>query len=117
MTCASPFTTYSVPLLLELFQPGLELDELGGLMGLLCVIIFGDADDNVHHIRHTARAFCATVEFGIDLGGNHELPWIGLEEIEHDALDFLAGNHVALADKHGGGHLEVSTRRINAPHS
>ncbi|KRA55342.1 hypothetical protein ASD80_13080 [Devosia sp. Root635] len=71
-------------------------------MGLLAVVVFGDANDNVHHIRHAAAAFGAAIEFRIDLGRNHQLPGIGAEQIEDDILDLLAGNHVALADEHGG---------------
>ena len=81
-------------------------------MGLLRVVVFRDADDNVHHIRHAAAAFGAAAELGIDLGRDHQLPRIGLEQIEDDILNLLAGNHVALADEHGGatGQVELAAR-------
>src|ERR1041384_1805840 len=99
MTCASPFTTYSTPLLFEFFQPGLEIDQLSGLMGLLCVVVFGDAHDNVHHIRYAARTFGATIELRIDFGRHDKLPRIGLEKVQDDVLDLLGGDHIALTDK------------------
>ena len=66
------------------------------------MVVFGDADDNVHHIRYATAAFGATVEFAIDFGGHDQLPWIGLEQIKNDVLDLFAGNHVALAYEHDG---------------
>ena len=83
---------------------------------MLCMVVFGDAHDNVHHIRHAAGAFCAPVELGVDLGGDDQLPGIRLEQIEHDILDLLRGDHIALADKHGGP-IRFSTGAINDPHS
>ena len=53
------------------------------------VVVFGDANDNVHHIRHATAAFGAAIELGIDLGGNHQLPGIGAQQVEDDVLDFL----------------------------
>src|SRR5690554_1178058 len=73
MTCASPFTTYSTPLLLELIEPSRQRKDFAGLLGLLDVVVFRDADDNVHHIRHATTAFGAAIEFGIDLGRHHQL--------------------------------------------
>ena len=68
---------------------------------MLRVVVFGDPNDNVHHIRHAAAAFGPAIELTIDLGGHDQLPWIGLEQIEDDILNLLAGDHVALADEHG----------------
>src|SRR5690554_5864378 len=101
MTCASPFTTYSTLLLFELVQPGGKRNDRAGLQGLLRVVVFGDADDNVHHIRHATAAYGAAIELAINLGRHHQLPRIGLEQVEDDVLDFLAGDHVALTDEHG----------------
>jgi predicted metal-dependent hydrolase len=100
MTCASPFTTYSTLLFLELFQAGLNLDQIGLWMGLLRVVVFGDADDNVHHIRHAAAAFGAAIELVIDLGRDYQLPGIGAQQIEDDILNLLGRDHVALANEH-----------------
>ncbi|OAM76102.1 hypothetical protein A3840_13580 [Devosia elaeis] len=104
-------------MLFELFEPGLDVHQLSGLEGLLCVVVFCDPHDYVHHIRHAAGAFRATVQFGIDLGGHHELPRIGLEQIEHDVLDLLGADHIALADKHGGAGMGSQRGGINACHS
>ena len=65
------------------------------------VVVFGDANDNVHHIRHAAAAFRAAIELAINLGRDHQLPGIGAQEIQDNVLDFLAGDHVALTNKHG----------------
>ena len=46
---------------------------------------------------HLARRF----ELVIDLGGNHQLPGIGAQQIEDDILDLLGRDHVALANEHG----------------
>lgn len=78
-------------------------------MGILGVIILCDLDDNVHHIRHAARAFRTSVELAIDLRRDHQLPGIGLEKIKNDVLDLLRGDHIALADKHWWGRKVVST--------
>ena len=82
---------------------------------MLRVVVFGDADDNVHHIRHAARAFRTSVELGINFCGDHELPRIGLEQVQDDVLDLLGGDHVALADEHISGRKNYSQRAaINA---
>ncbi|KKB76914.1 hypothetical protein VW35_16110 [Devosia soli] len=78
-------------------------------MSILGVIILCDLDDNVHHIRHAARAFRAAIEFAIDLCRNDELPRIGLEQVQDDVLDLLGGDHVALADEHSLGRNVFST--------
>ncbi len=106
-------TTYSVPLLLETFQPGLDVHQFGGRECLLCVVIFGDPHDNVHHIRHAAGAFGAPIKLGIDLGGDDQLPRIGLEQIEHDVLD-LRDDVIIL---HWQTSMETRRRRfLNGPH-
>jgi hypothetical protein len=87
-------------LLLELFQPGLEVYQLSGLMGLLCVVIFRDADDNVHHIRYTPAALGATVQLTINLCGHNKLPRICAQQIEDDILDLPGRDHIALTDEH-----------------
>src|SRR5690606_24715417 len=103
MTCASPFTTYSIPLFFELFEPGLERDQLSGLVGLLCVVIFSDPHDNVHHIRYAAGTFRASVQFRVNLGRDNQLPGISFQQIENNVLDLFRRDHVALADKHFQG--------------
>src|SRR3954463_10487406 len=101
MTCASPFTTISTLLLLELCKAGFKLDELARRARLLEMVVLGDAHDNVHHIWHAAAAFGAAGELAIDLGRNHQLPGVLLEQGQDDVLDLLGGDHVALADEHG----------------
>ncbi|SFV26451.1 hypothetical protein SAMN05216456_0006 [Devosia crocina] len=68
---------------------------------MLGVIILCDLDDNVHHIRHAARAFRTSVEFAVNLRRHDKLPWIRLEQVQHDILDLFRGDHIALANKHG----------------
>ncbi|KKC41082.1 hypothetical protein WH87_02815 [Devosia epidermidihirudinis] len=75
-------------------------------MGLLRVVLFGDADDNVHHIRHTTTAFGATVELVIDLCRDHQLPRISNQQIENDVLNLLGRDHIALADEHGFAEMD-----------
>jgi hypothetical protein len=84
-------------------------------MGILGVIILCDLDDNVHHIRHAARAFRTSVELRIDLCGHHQLPGIGFQKIKNDVLDLLRGDHIALADKHWWGRKVISTRGNKRP--
>ena len=84
---------------------------------MLRVVVFGDPNDNVHHIRYAAAAFGAAVEFSIDFGGNDELPGIGLEQIEDNALDFGRRDHIALADEHCSGAGRSQRLGINAPHT
>ena len=76
-------------MLLELFEPGRKRNDVARLLGLLRVVVFGDADDNVHHIRHATAAFGTTIELGINLGRDHELPRISTEQVEDDILDLL----------------------------
>ena len=66
------------------------------------VVVFGDANDDVHHIRKTAAADAALAELMVDLGRDDQLPWILVEKIGDDPLDIPIRDDVAVADEHGG---------------
>jgi len=65
------------------------------------VIVFGDADDDVHHIRKAAAADAALAELVVDFSRNDQLPGIGIEEAVDDGLNVAIGDDVAVADEHG----------------
>jgi hypothetical protein len=81
---------------------------------VLQVISFGDADDDVHHIRKAAAADAALTHLMVDLGRNDELPGILLEQVEDDALDLAIRDDVAVADEHGGGRDETGARNTRS---
>ena len=64
------------------------------------VIVFGDTDDDVHHIREAATADAALAQFVIDLAWNDDLPGVDIEEAGDHGLDVLVGNDVAVANQH-----------------
>ena len=51
------------------------------------MVVFRDADNNVHHIRHATTAFSTAVEFLVDLGRDDQLQWIGSQQVQNDVLD------------------------------
>jgi hypothetical protein len=85
---------------LQLVQPLPDATEALRIGTHARVIIFGDAHDNVHHIRETPAAAAALRDGVVDLGGNDELPGIVGEEPEDRVLDVPLGDHVAVADQH-----------------
>ena len=70
---------------------------------LLQVVVFGDPNDDVHHIRKAAAADAALAELMVDLGRHDELPGILVEKIGDDPLDIPIGDDVAVADEHRQG--------------
>ena len=68
----------------EPFEIGLDRGQALGIGSLLEVILFGDLDDNVHHIREAAAAAAHFPQLVVDLGGNDELPGILVEEAPYD---------------------------------
>ena len=64
------------------------------------VVLFRHLDDDVHHIRHAARAFVPLVQGLVDHGGNNDLPGIFGKKLLDDPLEVAVGDDVALANKH-----------------
>ena len=80
-----------------------DVDERRLVGAVLQVVSFGDADDDVHHIRKAAAADAALAHFVVDLGRHDELPGVLIEQVEDDPFDVAVGDDVAVADEHGGG--------------
>ena len=60
----------------------------------------GDPGNQVHHIRHAARAFAALFELAIDLRRHDDLPRVIGEQVSDNTNDFSVRDDVALADEH-----------------
>jgi len=79
------------------------------------VVVFHDAQDDVHHVRKAAAADAALAELVIDLRRHDQLPGIRVEEARDDALDVAIGDDVAVTDQHGAGvrtaHMRKSSPR------
>ena len=84
----------------ELLQLLLDIATQRWIAAHARVIIFGDANNNVHHIREAAAAAAAMRERVVDLGGNDELPGVFAEKAGDGLLDLLFRDHVARADEH-----------------
>ena len=80
------------------------------------VVVFGDGNDDVHHIREAAAADAALAELVIDLGRHDQLPGILVEEAGDDGLDVPVGDDIAMADEHGQ-RRGWRTARNNTRHS
>jgi len=71
------------------------------------MVVFGDPNNYVYHIRHAATTLGAAIEFLVHLGGHDELPWISAQQLKDDILDLLGRDHIALADEHCAAMLKA----------
>jgi hypothetical protein len=84
----------------QLIETFLHVGQASRIRPILEVVLFGDLDDNVHHIREAATAEAALAHLMVDLGRHDELPGVFVEELTDDLLHVPGRDHIALADKH-----------------
>lgn len=74
-----------------------ERYRIGAVVG---VIVFGDGDDNVHHVGKATATHSAFAERVINLCRYDQLPGVRIKEAGNDRLDVAFGDNVAVTDEH-----------------
>jgi hypothetical protein len=115
MTRGSPFTENPPVACAHDVEPPAHVVERRFVHTMPQVVIFGHADDDVHHIRETAAADAALAELVIDFGGYDKLPGIRFEEPRHDLFDIAIRDDIAVTDEHW--QRPLNTAALDAPHT
>jgi len=85
---------------MEFFEAGHKIKYFGVRRVTPAVVMFGRADDDVHHIGETTAATAAFFHRVIDFCRHDQLPTVLVEKRDDGVFDLFYGYEVAAANQH-----------------